>query len=58
MDQSKSLQGTDEIWLAKLAMLGCTVDTYAEYYFVYLDGRITICGQNLRSLTLEMAQNL
>lgn len=58
MDQSKSLQDQEEIWLAKLAMLGCTVDTFDDYYFIYLDGRLKICGHDLASMTLQMATNL
>ena len=58
MDQSASLQDQDEVWLAKLAMLGCTVDTYAGFYFIYVAGRITICGRDLASLTKRTAENL
>jgi hypothetical protein len=57
MDQSISLQGQDDVWLAKLAMLGCTVDTYEKFYFVYVDGSIKVCGQDLMSLSKTMISN-
>ena len=54
MDQSSSLQDQDEVWLAKLALLGCTIDVFGSYYFIYVNGSLKICGQNLSSMSAKM----
>ncbi len=58
MDQSVSLQGQDEVCMAKLAMVGVTVDVFGGYYFLYLNGFIRVCGSDLGRLTQEMLSNL
>ncbi len=58
MDQSASLQGQDEVCMAKLAMVGVTVCVFNGYYFLYLNGCIMLCGHDLGGLTQEMLSNL
>ena len=58
MDQSKSLQDQDEVWAAKLAMLGCTFDMFQSFYFIYVGGHLKICGQDFGSIAREVIDNL